>query len=134
MREILFRGKRTDNNKWVEGSYIHNIVGDKHYICSAMSWRKELWDHYEVIPETVGMFMGVKDMNGSKVFEGDILSDGKGDNGVVKYCAPQFCGVTKNDEGEEEIFQLCEGKVNFTQMTYTQVIGNIHDNPELLTR
>lgn len=107
MREILFRGKRVDNGEWVYG-----------YLC-------------EVIPETVGQYTGLTDKNGKKIFEGDIV-----------HCISNTdCGncVVIFEEGE---FRLIPDRYYKTYTTgggyhaircfIKEVIGNIHDNPELL--
>ena len=78
MREILFKGKRLDNDEWVEGYYLRN--GDRCYICADIcfaSYRGDdvirfgNWD--EVDPETVCQYTGLNDSNDTKVFEGDII-------------------------------------------------------------
>ena len=66
-REILFRGKRTDNGKWVEG---HLIVFPKSKITKIMVWNMADidFDAIEVRPETVGQFTGLTDIHGKRIF------------------------------------------------------------------
>ena len=125
-REILFRGKRTDNGKWVEG---HLIVFPKSKITKIMVWNAaDLdFDAIEVRPESVGQYTGLTDKDGKKIFEGDIVNcytfTGMNDyrRGVVHW-NEMFCGWY----GKESCSLLCGlGEIY-------EVIGNIHDNSELL--
>lgn len=74
-REILFRGKRVDNGKWVEGDLgtFHRRDGklahEIHIVCPLQS--QSYWN--EVIPETIGQYVGKEDKNGKKIFEGDMV-------------------------------------------------------------
>ena len=125
MREILFRGKRTDNGEWVKGYYIkathhwhnHGIHEDWIAVDTIQNggWCN-VRGKYAVIPETVGQYTGFADKNDKKIFEGDVVVHPSG-TFVVKFLQGSFC-LGLNDFYPKHY--RCE------------VIGNIHDNPELL--
>lgn len=128
MREILFRGKRIDNGEWVEGSYVlaRDIVSEKigHLIVKIGTdmVRGELFDFEIVDPSTVGQYTGLTDKNGKKIFEGDIIFDPEiKDNYIVEFDEGGFCA------GD----MFLQAYISFDEFS-CEVIGNIHDNPELL--
>lgn len=134
MREILFRGKRIDNGKWVEGNYILQNDDDPNranYLIPYIKLRNCCnLNKYEVVPETVGQFTGLLDRNGKKIFEGDIVKvrqercDG---TGVVGYENGSFMVyVTSGNIYERTLFEYWYNDWNI------EVIGNIHNDPELL--
>ena len=130
MREILFRGKRIDNGEWVEGllSQTTVIASNKPaYVAltiDELGKKPFVGCWHEVDPDTVGQYTGLT-ANGKRVFEGDILrnvitTNGEVVTGVVSYADGAF-GVKSNRGGIFlAFFENCE------------IIGNIHDNPELM--
>ena len=137
MREILFRGKRTDNGTWAYG-YLF-CIWERTYLCWGTT--NDVPNMKEVIPETVGQFTGLTDKNGKMIFEGDIVkcTDTINDfefNAVVEFGNPNgeynWGYQLKFISGEESNFDiLCWVDMKETG-AYIEIIGNIHDNPELL--
>ena len=129
-REILFRGKRTDNGKWECGDLLSpnefNAIPHIVYI----DYLNEYGDIGEistpVIPETVGQFTGLVDKNGKRIFEGDIVTGYFNHEKIVGYV---FYG------GNAQFFIQRDGIYGIgldNSDCWLEVIGNIHDNPELL--
>lgn len=121
MRKILFRGK-TVKEQWAYGLLAH--IGNAWYISN----KAGVATAYEVIPSTVGQFTGLKDKNGTKIFEGDIVR-----------VFDVWCGGVKKVvwwESEASFKLSKDGKTYLCLDTAIEkgckVIGNIHDNPELL--
>ena len=123
MREILFRGKRIDNGEWVYGNLVRGC--DEKYAYIVEFGNKELCRNYiNVKPDTVGQYTGLDDKCGNKIFEGDIL-DGLCGLHIVYFDDSFACFDWKNAIGKQG-----ESFSGFAD-DY-EVIGNIHDNPELL--
>ena len=125
MREILFRGICKDSKRWVYGYYVHfedfSQGINNHSICSGY-----YNTHFEVIPETVGQDTGLKDLHGKYIFEGDIVKV------YDVYCNETVVGVVEFCDGS---FRICDKDfTSYDRWMYckVEVIGNIHDNPELL--
>ena len=150
MIEILFRGKRTDNGEWVEGSlfagHTYWIQPFKEYVSEGSidhSHKSLSTTAYKVIPETVGQFTGLLDKGGKKIFDGDIVRfttdhyvyDGTGSKMKVKvtFASPvvwqefrALWAVQMNEYANNDLFRYVQNGGDAI------VIGNIHDNPELL--
>jgi len=145
MREILFRGKRIDNGEWVKG-YLFKTTGFKisqrtlDFCIQVIDDDLGHWS-FNVIPETVGQFTGLLDKNGVKIFEGDIINIERDYSiGIEEYYARiafsygSFGFITKYDE-KFELFTSFGGLNDREEFSSTtSIIGNIHDNPELLTK
>ena len=126
MREILFRGKRADNGEWVYGSLItERNMFDGNLMTMHIQDIEEPYDDNLIDDETVGQFTGLTDKNGTKIFEGDIIRDADGDVMIVKWLTE---GATFVLEPKPYV------SVHFysTLPSEIEVIGNIHDNSELL--
>lgn len=124
MREILFRGKRTDNGEWWVGDLMH--TGSRVLIRRPKPHDPINYEFYYVDPATVGQFTGLVDKHGERKFEGDIFMFGEHtyiidwDEEALAFCAfepfePDYT-IDLSEFSADEI----------------AVIGNIHDNPELV--
>lgn len=151
-REIEFRGKRPDTGGWVYGYYCKHTkrqvcpMGDElkpediaHLIINDgfADWNMpRSLQGYDVDPETVGQYTGLKDKDGVKIWEGDVLKainpNGEEDNlCVVKW--DNLCGgypyVPQGGFGDFDVSTV--GWAMTMEFTF-ELIGNIHDNPEFL--
>lgn len=129
MREIRFRGKRTDNDKWVYGYYCK--VEGKHYIVSeyAIIQDGKIIGKVEVDPETVGQFV-CQDKHGKDVFKGDVVNhfDHIRPEGTFEIAWDvNKMGWSLLGIGKTESMWLRDWSKDFVT-----VIGNIHNDPELL--
>lgn len=156
MREILFRAKEIKTGEWVYGGYYEADFKrdgeDKPYYTDHRIYTRELSrEHnpsFKVDPETVGQYTGLKDRNGKCIFEGDIIKNDYGyeyqigvvsfgngyfDSGVCPFRGWFIDKFYTVREGENP-FCFEEGDDNslLVSLDYFEVVGNIHDNPELL--
>jgi hypothetical protein len=123
VREILFRGKRKDNGEWVYGFYRSYIYRKKKH-----AWLETIDRTWEIKPETVGQFTGLTDKNGVRIFEGDIIFIfGHGHKKVV---FSDGCFRSSPWNTTEVTLMHFIDKYN---MISADVVGNIHDTPELLS-
>lgn len=130
MREILFRGK-TDDGEWVYGSFCMDAREQFNGLCGVDGFirlydkEKGKMQSYEVERDTVGQYTGLKDKNGKKIFEGDIvdiLTENE-EIGVIEYDDGGF-----QVEADGFIVDF-HANINGTDL---EVIGNVHDNQELM--
>ena len=132
-RTIKFRGKRVDNGEWYYGNYIDGTDG-RSYIMDFASVDRDAFTFQEVLPETVGQFTGLHDRNGKEIYEGDVVKFTMGDEEricVVEYKNGGFMVESDGFFGLDE-FDVTTIGFAFDEMDETIVVGNIHDNPELL--
>lgn len=135
MREILFRGKQTDNGEWVEG-YLYITHNGEHEI-SVYNGKVNIERcTHEVDQSTVGQYTGLNDKNGKRIFEGDIV---EGHCHSAWSHSLQRCDIAYGRDGFEARNHI-EG-LDSDYYTYrvlfskdVVVIGNIYDNPELLEK
>lgn len=137
MREIIFRGKSKNDGEWICGGAVHqtDCYGDEvdrwFIIDGTETFDYDIGEPIRVISETIGQYTGLTDKNGKKIFEGDIvkcISSFDAKDMVVIFEAAEFhlvdCQRYKN-------YTECCGYRHFGTLE-TEVIGNIHDNPELV--
>jgi hypothetical protein len=132
MREIKFRGLRTDGGGWVEGYYrtysFYNKLGDepkliytKHFIGSFdnLVLFQGIFEQVEVHPETVGQFTGLKDKNGKEIYLDDTYLDDDGD----------LFKVVELDCGRYALHLIGSNYIDeFVLWKQIEIIGNIHEN------
>ena len=128
-REILFRGKRVDNGEWIEGGFVPSLNGKRFYIGN-------MFECVEIIPETRSEYTGLTDKNGTRIFEGDIVKiTGFHTTAIaaVKYGSRSEKSTSWGwyfDDNDGHTYHL-ESQA-FCRDYNAIIIGNIHDNPELL--
>lgn len=156
MREIKFRGKMTDANEWIYGTLLiiphpptvfatGKAEKDKYYIQFADPRYMPDWNmpyrmvQGEVNPDTVGQYTGLKDKNGTEIYEGDIVEldkEGRLLFGTKEHPSRKYQLVGFRDGA----FMTGRSNIDYKDLNtflwiikdYIIVVGNIYDNPELL--
>lgn len=132
MREILFRGKCTQGGNWVKGSLLFHTYPDMVIMVP------QGHTSFTVVSETIGQYTGLKDKNGNRIFEGDIISVPYiecrtpyeknciyYENGEVYFDTERYGWYVRFSDDEISLWEFDECGV--------EIIGNIHENPELLS-
>ena len=131
MREILFRGKRSDNGKWVEGELLHDMQNRPHLYWKTPKELPIVFSNNAIVgPNTLGQFTGLIDKNGKKIFEGDIVKV-TDDYGETNFSDGGIGDVEFYDGSWYISGEVHNGLNDLTKVYYVEVIGNIHDNAEL---
>lgn len=138
-REILFRGKRTYNGRWIYGSLVIDSSGNTYIVWeyeSCKGVKQSISSKtISVIPSTVGQYTGLTDKNGVRIFEGDICKFKRFNDvhvGEIVFNVPtasfimwyqSIVGAYGEKATQKMLLSVCDD---------IEVIGNIHDNPEIL--
>jgi len=124
----LSRGRRIDNGEWITGCLIYDeYCGSEPPQIGYLS--SDGGDFDSVDPATVGQCTGLRDKNGTLIFEGDILSDGK-NKYVVEYSEFGTGIHARAITDRENIWSLYHLVNRHNEGREIEIIGNIHDNPE----
>lgn len=127
MRKIKFRGKRIDNGQWAYGDYVQRSKVTQTDIVKQANV-----GGYDVRPETVGQFTGLQDSEGNDIYEGDIIESDSHitiHRKIASYSNRLSAFVLIQADAEDKIMHMGQGYIRGYNFI---VIGNRHDNPELL--
>lgn len=144
-REILFRGKRVDNGKWIDGYlfddgypkprhvFVGGLVINEYKGTACDEWDINAIDFADVKPDTICQYTGLTDKNGKKIFDGDVVKDSAGVCGEVKF-GLYSAGFSIPDTNQGFYIEFPEESLYRKELGYWEnkvvVIGNIHDKSE----
>ena len=132
MREILFKGKRIDNDEWIDGYYQkrHDFLGNEEHLIFYADGHT-VFDHAEVSSGTLCQFTGLCDKNGKKIWENDILMAHLDESypedvtyETVEWNVAGWVGCETDSIDRQYLDKF--------DLEHYEVVGNIFDNPELL--
>jgi uncharacterized phage protein (TIGR01671 family) len=137
MREIKFRGKQEYDGKWIYGFYTKSALGIERI---RHQTKDCTWIDERIIPDTVGQLTGLKDKNGKEIYEGDIVASKCGNEvyfGDVQFDFGTFGVELADNKKGRGVRGVWGQKHNLIRMDdgiadMLEVVGNIHDNPDLL--
>ena len=147
MREIKFRGRKS-NGEWIYGDY-HKRAGGVHCIIKMEPDEngKVVYTVHQAVPDTIGQFTGLRDKNGKEIYEGDILRGFEYPFYDAQEDAYNYYAIVDWDDEEAQFYAYhdlargaqvrgvsCGVGVDMKDLREMEVIGNIHDNPELLNK
>lgn len=143
MREIKFRGKSLKTDRWVYGYYVHLEdtfrKRETHRLYTGMADSMHDGEGYDfgedyedVSPSTIGQYTGLKDANGKEIYEGDIVRYRLTDERYKKN--PRFTNLIIHYDGSQARFEAGNIYWDTLRSNKVAVIGNIHDNPELIEK
>lgn len=121
MREIEFRGKRTNNGEWVYGYFENNKFQNIIH-----SIEEPFRRSYYINPKSLGQYTGLKDKNGRKIYEGDIIKHNGWLLSLIEF---------EEEDAGFKLHNKTMGKMHPSKQFFSEhceVIGNIYEHPELL--
>lgn len=140
MREIKFRGKRIKNGEWVYGDLLQKNSGRKVIMTNLHTWGdnpddvEPYGEYITVDPNTVGQYTGLKDKNGKEIYEGDIVKTPLLDPIFGDILADAWCNaLIRFNQGSFVVSYYNSHNIYLQDLCdKIELLGNIHDNPELL--
>lgn len=134
MRTIKFRGKRATDGQWIYGYYLVNR-GEHFVVPEEVADPFAAYEDYLVDPETIGQFTGLHDSEGREIWEGDIIEVTET---TLEREPRKVTGVVVYEESMAEYviqtkYRMAGSSLGLNGLEHSiRIIGNIHDNPELL--